>query len=118
MPLLDSFTVDHTRMQAPAVRLAKSMQTPNGDNIHVYDLRFTKPNKTMLSARGIHTLEHLFAFFMRQHMPNTAIIDISPMGWGALPPPPPPPTLGHDCTLKFHEEKMQYVSHSSYLVSS
>ena len=34
----------------------------------------------MLSARGIHTLEHLFAFFMRQHMPNTAIIDISPMG--------------------------------------
>ncbi|MGL6172496.1 MAG: S-ribosylhomocysteine lyase, partial [Vibrio sp.] len=23
MPLLDSFTVDHTRMQAPAVRVAK-----------------------------------------------------------------------------------------------
>jgi LuxS protein involved in autoinducer AI2 synthesis len=31
MPLLDSFTVDHTRMQAPAVRVAKQMQTPHGD---------------------------------------------------------------------------------------
>ncbi|MCV6002962.1 S-ribosylhomocysteine lyase, partial [Escherichia coli] len=28
MPLLDSFTVDHTRMNAPAVRVAKTMQTP------------------------------------------------------------------------------------------
>ncbi|MBX4303425.1 S-ribosylhomocysteine lyase, partial [Mycobacterium tuberculosis] len=25
MPLLDSFTVDHTRMEAPAVRVAKKM---------------------------------------------------------------------------------------------
>lgn len=30
MPLLDSFTVDHTRMNAPAVRVAKTMQTPKG----------------------------------------------------------------------------------------
>ncbi len=28
MPLLDSFAVDHTRMQAPAVRVAKTMNTP------------------------------------------------------------------------------------------
>lgn len=28
MPLLDSFTVDHTRMEAPAVRVAKTMNTP------------------------------------------------------------------------------------------
>lgn len=27
MPLLDSFAVDHTRMQAPAVRVAKTMNT-------------------------------------------------------------------------------------------
>ena len=26
MPLLDSFTVDHTRMEAPAVRVAKKMR--------------------------------------------------------------------------------------------
>ena len=33
MPLLDSFKVDHTKMPAPAVRLAKTMQTPKGDTI-------------------------------------------------------------------------------------
>ena len=30
MPLLDSFKVDHTRMNAPAVRVAKTMTTPKG----------------------------------------------------------------------------------------
>ena len=33
MPLLDSFRVDHTIMPAPAVRVAKVMQTPKGDAI-------------------------------------------------------------------------------------
>ena len=64
MPLLDSFRVDHTRMHAPAVRIAKKMTTPKGDPITVYDLRFTVPNQEALSEKGIHTLEHLFAGFM------------------------------------------------------
>ncbi len=82
MPLLDSFTVDHTIMKAPAVRLAKKMKTPSGDPITVYDLRFYKPNVEMMSNEGIHTLEHLFAGFMRDHLnsDHTEIIDISPMG--------------------------------------
>lgn len=82
MPLLDSFRVDHTRMHAPAVRVAKNMQTPSGDIITVFDLRFCIPNREMLSERGIHTLEHLFAGFMRDHLnsDNVEIIDISPMG--------------------------------------
>ena len=82
MPLLDSFKVDHTRMPAPAVRLAKVMTTPKGDKIAVYDLRFCRPNKEILSERGIHTLEHLFAGFMRDHLNGAGIeiIDISPMG--------------------------------------
>ncbi|WIH23725.1 S-ribosylhomocysteine lyase [Photobacterium damselae] len=82
MPLLDSFTVDHTKMQAPAVRVAKTMQTPKGDTITVFDLRFCRPNNEILSERGIHTLEHLFAGFMRQHLNSdmVEIIDISPMG--------------------------------------
>ncbi|MEZ9199515.1 S-ribosylhomocysteine lyase [Shewanella sp. 10N.286.54.B9] len=82
MPLLDSFTVDHTRMNAPAVRVAKSMSTPKGDTITVFDLRFCVPNKQILSERGIHTLEHLFAGFMRDHLngDSVEIIDISPMG--------------------------------------
>ena len=82
MPLLDSFTVDHTKMSAPAVRVAKNMQTPSGDDITVFDLRFCKPNKNILTEKGIHTLEHLFAGFMRDHLNSkkVEIIDISPMG--------------------------------------
>ena len=82
MPLLDSFRVDHTKMPAPAVRVAKNMRTPSGDDITVFDLRFCQPNKDILSERGIHTLEHLFAGFMRDHLNSkkVEIIDISPMG--------------------------------------
>ncbi len=82
MPLLDSFKVDHTKMKAPGVRLAKVMQTPKGDNISVFDLRFCRPNHEIMSEKGTHTLEHLFAGFMREHLnsKDVEIIDISPMG--------------------------------------
>ncbi|MCX8617196.1 S-ribosylhomocysteine lyase [Gilliamella sp. B2923] len=82
MPLLDSFKVDHTKMKAPFVRVAKVMVTSKGDNITVFDLRFTVPNKALLPEKGIHTLEHLFAGFMRDHLNSdkVEIIDISPMG--------------------------------------
>lgn len=82
MPLLDSFTVDHVAMPAPAVRFAKGMKSPSGDDIRVYDLRFCKPNHSMLDEKGVHTLEHLFAGFMREHLNSQSveIIDISPMG--------------------------------------
>ncbi|SFV54925.1 S-ribosylhomocysteine lyase / Autoinducer-2 production protein LuxS [hydrothermal vent metagenome] len=82
MPLLDSFTVDHTKMTAPAVRVAKTMSTPSGDAITVFDLRFCVPNEEILTERGIHTLEHLFAGFMRDHLNSkkVEIVDISPMG--------------------------------------
>ncbi|ECT4084184.1 TPA: S-ribosylhomocysteine lyase [Campylobacter jejuni] len=82
MPLLDSFKVDHTKMPAPAVRLAKVMKTPKGDDISVFDLRFCAPNKDIMSEKGTHTLEHLFAGFMRDHLNSDSveIIDISPMG--------------------------------------
>ncbi|DAB35427.1 MAG: S-ribosylhomocysteine lyase [Sulfurospirillum sp.] len=82
MPLLDSFMVDHTKMPAPAVRVAKTMKTPSGDTITVFDLRFCKPNEKTLSSEGIHTLEHLYAGFMREHLngDGVEIIDISPMG--------------------------------------
>ncbi len=82
MPLLDSFRVDHTIMPAPAVRVAKTMKSPSGDVITVFDLRFCVPNETMLSEKGIHTLEHLFAGFIRNHLNSDTveIIDVSPMG--------------------------------------
>ncbi len=82
MPLLDSFRVDHTIMPAPAVRVAKTMKSPSGDIITVFDLRFCVPNKKILGEKGIHTLEHLFAGFIRKHLNSKSveIIDVSPMG--------------------------------------
>lgn len=38
-------------MTAPAVRIAKIMQTPKGDTITVFDLRFCIPNKEILSPK-------------------------------------------------------------------
>ena len=82
MPLLDSFKVDHTIMKTPGVRIAKTMTTKKDEIITVFDLRFCKPNEEILSERGIHTLEHLFAGFMRENLNSNAveIIDLSPMG--------------------------------------
>lgn len=83
MPLIDSFLVDHTIMPAPAVRLAKVMKTPKGDEIEVWDLRFIKPNTGMMPEKGLHTFEHLFAGYMRDHLNEKGVvevIDISPMG--------------------------------------
>ena len=83
MPLIDSFAVDHTIMPAPAVRLAKVMKTPKGDDIQIWDLRFIRPNTGMMPEKGLHTFEHLFAGFMRDHINikgQVEVIDISPMG--------------------------------------
>ena len=69
-------------MSAPAVRVAKTMQTPKGDTITVFDLRFCIRTKIFYLIKGIHTLEHLYAGFMRANLNSSEveIIDISPMG--------------------------------------
>lgn len=78
MPLIESFTIDHTIMKAPQIRKAKIMNGPKGDVVEVYDLRFFKPNKEYMTSKGMHTLEHLLATFIRDKIEN--IIDVSPMG--------------------------------------
>jgi S-ribosylhomocysteine lyase len=79
MPLVDSFSVDHTTMKAPNVRKAKVVMGPMGDTVEVYDLRFIKPNALeIMTNEAVHTLEHLLATYMREKLDN--IIDVSPMG--------------------------------------
>ena len=82
MPVIESFSLFYTKMKAPAVRLSKTLSTPKGDTIKVFDLRFCQPNRAMLPEKGLHTLEHMLALFMRQHLEASKgeIIDISPMG--------------------------------------
>lgn len=86
MPLLDSFKVDHVKMEAPSLRVAKTLVTKEGSNITIYDFRIHKPNIDMMSESGTHTLEHLIAGFIRDNISKSTInhgwevIDVSPMG--------------------------------------
>lgn len=74
----ESFRLDHKKVKAPYVRLAGIKETPKGDKIEKYDLRFAQPNQQVLETGAVHTLEHLLATYMRGHLDG--IVDISPMG--------------------------------------
>ncbi|MBO1437173.1 S-ribosylhomocysteine lyase [Meiothermus sp. CFH 77666] len=77
-PIPESFRLDHKKVQAPYVRLAGVKETPRGDRIEKYDLRFVQPNQEALSTGTVHTLEHLLATYIRSHLEG--VVDISPMG--------------------------------------
>ena len=81
MNTVESCSVDHTKLNAPLVRISKKLKTKHNDDITVFDLRFCKPNHEMMPTKGMHTLEHLLAVLMRKYLndDNTEIIDISPM---------------------------------------
>lgn len=76
--LVESFTLDHTKVKAPFIRLCTVYEGEKGDRVSKYDIRFTQPNEAELESAGIHTLEHLMATYMRDYMDS--IIDLSPMG--------------------------------------
>mgnify|MGYP006281458011 CR=1 FL=1 len=75
---VESFKLDHTQVDAPYVREAGKLTTPNGDIIAKYDLRLMQPNQGVINTAAMHTIEHLLAGFMREKI--DAIIDLSPMG--------------------------------------
>lgn len=45
MAKVESFTLNHTKVKAPYVRLIASQKGPKGDIIQNYDLRFVQPNE-------------------------------------------------------------------------
>ncbi len=75
---VESFNLDHTKVKAPYIRLVGVIHGEHGDNIYKYDIRFCQPNKGAMEMPALHSLEHLLAEWMRNHLLN--IIDISPMG--------------------------------------
>jgi S-ribosylhomocysteine lyase len=75
---VESFNLDHTKVQAPYIRLAGITEGINGDTIHKYDLRFKQPNKEHMKMPALHSLEHLMAELIRNH--HSTIVDLSPMG--------------------------------------
>lgn len=93
MAEVESFTLDHTQVKAPYVRLIAEEKGAKGDVIANYDLRFLQPNEKEMPTGAIHTLEHLLADLLRDRLDG--IIDISPFGcrtgfhlitWGVYPP--------------------------------
>lgn len=75
---VESFNLDHTKVKAPYVRLAGVTEGVNGDTVYKYDIRFKQPNKEHMDMPGLHSLEHLMAENIRNHMAN--VLDIGPMG--------------------------------------
>lgn len=77
---VESFELNHRTVTAPYVRLAteKLLSFATGAIIQKWDLRFTQPNRGHLSAKAMHSLEHMFAASVRNHLEN--VFDFSPMG--------------------------------------
>lgn len=75
---VESFNLDHTKVKAPYIRLVDSYKGEHGDVIYKYDVRFKQPNKDHMEMKSLHSLEHLMAEHIRNHIDN--IIDFSPMG--------------------------------------
>ncbi|MBF0710403.1 MULTISPECIES: S-ribosylhomocysteine lyase [unclassified Gemella] len=78
MARVESFELDHNIVKAPYIRIAGVETHETGAKISKFDLRFLQPNKDGFSTGAMHTLEHLLAINMRDHLKG--IIDISPMG--------------------------------------
>lgn len=65
MKKIDSFTIDHTRLQ-PGVYVSRRDHTPSGDVITTFDIRLTAPNREKaVSPEALHTIEHLAATYLR-----------------------------------------------------
>ncbi len=75
MEKIDSFTVDHTK-------LLRGMYISRIDgNVITYDIRTRRPNvEEVMQTGAIHTLEHLFATFVRNSRFKDNIIYFGPMG--------------------------------------
>lgn len=75
---VESFTLDHTAVLAPYVRLIGTEAGPRGDVISNFDLRLVQPNEGEIPTAGLHTIEHLLASLVRDRIDG--LIDISPFG--------------------------------------
>lgn len=76
--IVESFTMDHTKVCAPFARKSSRIEAPKGDIITKFDLRFTQPNREIMPTGAVHALEHLMAGFIREELID--VIDLSPMG--------------------------------------
>ncbi len=75
MKKIASFEIDHTKL-LPGMYVSRI----DGD-IVTYDLRFCRPNtEPLMDNASIHTIEHLFATFVRNSSLSDGVIYFGPMG--------------------------------------
>lgn len=75
---VESFTLDHTAVKAPYVRLIGTESGPKGDVISNFDVRLVQPNEEEIPTGGLHTIEHTMAALLRPRL--NGLIDFSPFG--------------------------------------
>ena len=56
MPVVESFTLDHTKVKAPYVRVAGYERHRLGSVVQKFDLRFLQPNADAIPTAALHTL--------------------------------------------------------------
>jgi S-ribosylhomocysteine lyase len=78
MAEVESFTLDHTAVKAPYVRLIAVEHGPQGGVISNFDVRLVQPNHDSIETGGLHTIEHLLAGLLRTRLDG--VIDCSPFG--------------------------------------
>jgi len=78
MAEVESFTLDHTAVKAPYVRLIGTETGPRGDVISNFDVRLVQPNEGEIPTAALHTIEHAIASLLRDRIGG--VIDISPFG--------------------------------------
>lgn len=70
-----SFQIDHTKLPC-----GMYLSRVDGD-IDTYDLRTRRPNREPVMANGaMHTVEHLFATFVRNSVDADQVVYFGPMG--------------------------------------
>ena len=75
MKTIPSFAIDHTKLK-------RGMYISRvDDDVVTYDVRMREPNHgDYLSNEGMHTIEHLYAMYVRNTEYDDSIIYVGPMG--------------------------------------
>ncbi|MCX7117622.1 MAG: S-ribosylhomocysteine lyase [Legionellales bacterium] len=71
--------IDHTRIQAPSIRLNSCKIGRNGDKIYSIDLRILPPNQTYLDPKLMHSFEHYLLAGFRKYL-GESFVCVAPMG--------------------------------------
>ena len=79
MERIESFRIDHLKLKKGLYVSRKDQK--NGVVLTTFDLRFTTPNvDTPVPIPALHTIEHLFATYLRNGENKDDIVYFGPMG--------------------------------------